>query len=53
MTDTAMRRLPSAGTLLLAQIRYRAKLLAGGRAVVIGVGLPVILLIAMTSMTAR
>ena len=53
MTDTAMRRLPSAGTLLLAQIRYQAKLLAGGRAVVIGVGLPVILLIASSTRQAH
>src|SRR5262249_27186906 len=42
-------RLPNAGTLLLAQIRYQARLLASGRAIVIGVGLPVILLIASGS----
>jgi ABC-2 type transport system permease protein len=53
MTDTAMRRLPSVATLLLAQIRYQAKLLAGGRAVVIGVGLPVILLIASSTRQAH
>ena len=53
MTDTATRQLPSTGTLLLAQIRYQAKLLAGGRAVVIGVGLPVILLIASSTRQAH
>jgi ABC-2 type transport system permease protein len=44
--STAASRQPSAGPLLLAQIHYQAKLLVSGRAVVIGVGLPVILLIA-------
>jgi ABC-2 type transport system permease protein len=38
-------RMPSSGRLLLAQIGYQARLLASGRAVTIGVGLPVILLI--------
>jgi ABC-2 type transport system permease protein len=50
MSDTAALsasvRMPSVGRLLSAQISYQARLLAGGRAVVIGVGLPVILLIA-------
>src|ERR1700722_20220178 len=49
MIDTpgaAAPRLPGAGRLLTAQIGYQARLLASGRAVVIGVGLPVILLIA-------
>ena len=39
-------RMPSAGRLLAAQIGYQARLLASGRAITIGVGLPVILLIA-------
>jgi ABC-2 type transport system permease protein len=44
--DPAHARLPSAAELLLLQIRYQARLLlANGRAMVIGVGLPVILLI--------
>jgi len=42
----ATPRMPSAGRLLAAQIGYQARLLASGRAVTIGVGLPVILLIA-------
>ncbi len=49
MTDTAPAtagRMPSVGRLLAAQIAYQARLLASGRAVIIGVGLPVILLIA-------
>jgi ABC-2 type transport system permease protein len=46
-------RLPSTGALLLAQIRYQAKLLLSGRAVVIGVGLPVILLIASNTKHAH
>lgn len=50
MSDTAALsasvRMPSVGRLLSAQISYQARLLASGRAVVIGVGLPVILLIA-------
>lgn len=50
-TDSALNaracRLPGVVPLLLVQIRYQAQsLLANGRAVVIGVGLPVILLIA-------
>jgi ABC-2 type transport system permease protein len=44
--EPARPRLPSAAELLLLQIRYQARLLmANGRAMVIGVGLPVILLI--------
>jgi ABC-2 type transport system permease protein len=43
---TAPPRLPGAGRLLAAQIGYQARLRAGGRAVTIGIGLPVILLIA-------
>jgi ABC-2 type transport system permease protein len=50
MTHTvsaAPGRLPNVGTLLLAQIRYQIRrLLAGGRALAVGVGLPVILLVA-------
>jgi ABC-2 type transport system permease protein len=52
-TRTAPIRLPGAGRLLLAQIRYQALLLAGGRAVVIGVGLPVLLLIASNTRYAH
>ena len=40
------RAMPSVGRLLAAQIGYQARLLASGRAITIGVGLPVILLIA-------
>lgn len=49
MTDsirTLTPRIPGAGRLLAAQIGYQARLLASGRAVIIGIGLPVILLIA-------
>jgi ABC-2 type transport system permease protein len=52
VTDTRVR-LPPAGRLLLAQIRYQALLLASGRAVVIGVGLPVLLLIASNTKNAH
>lgn len=46
-TSAHAGRLPSIMPLLLLQIRYQARLLlANGRAVVIGIGLPVILLIA-------
>lgn len=38
--------MPSVGRLLTAQIGYQARLLASGRTITIGVGLPVILLIA-------
>jgi ABC-2 type transport system permease protein len=38
--------MPSPGRLLAAQISYQARLLASGRAITIGIGLPVILLIA-------
>src|SRR5580693_192557 len=56
MIDTpgaATPRLPSAGRLLTAQIGYQARLLASGRAVTIGIGLPVILLIASHSSNGR
>ena len=46
ITRTVTPRMPSAGRLLAAQIGYQARLLASGRAITIGVGLPVILLIA-------
>lgn len=49
MTDTtrgAAGSMPSVGRLLAVQIGYQARLLSSGRAIVIGVGLPVILLIA-------
>ncbi len=40
-------RLPRAGTLLIAQIRYQTRLLlSSGRALAVGLGLPVILLVA-------
>ena len=49
MTDTirpAEQRMPSIGRLLAAQIGYQARLLASGRAITIGIGFPIILLIA-------
>jgi ABC-2 type transport system permease protein len=49
MTATARAtagRMPRSGRLLAAQISYQARLLASGRAITIGVGLPVILLFA-------
>jgi ABC-2 type transport system permease protein len=49
MTATAPARparMPSVGRLLAAQVSYQARLLASGRSIIIGVGLPVILLIA-------
>jgi ABC-2 type transport system permease protein len=49
MTDTARTatpRMPSVGRLLAAQIGYQARLLLSGRAVTIGIGFPIILLIA-------
>lgn len=53
MPDTATTvplRLPAIGPLLLAQVRYQARLLlANGRAVMIGIGLPVLLLIGSSS----
>ena len=56
MPDTATPvplRLPAIGPLLLAQVRYQARLLlANGRAVMIGIGLPVLLLSAPRA-TAR
>ena len=56
MIDTpgaAAPRLPGAGRLLTAQIGYQARLLASGRAVTIGIGLPVILLIASHGSNGR
>jgi ABC-2 type transport system permease protein len=49
MTDAATKlsRLPGVGVLLVAQVRYQARLiLASGRALAVGFGLPVILLVA-------
>jgi ABC-2 type transport system permease protein len=44
---TAARRLPSGASLLMAQIRYQSRLLlSSGRGLAIGIGLPVILLVA-------
>ena len=42
----AAGRMPGGGRLLATQISYQARLLASGRAITIGVGLPVILLFA-------
>jgi ABC-2 type transport system permease protein len=39
-------RMPSVGQLLAAQVSYQARLLASGRTIIIGVGLPVIMLLA-------
>jgi ABC-2 type transport system permease protein len=52
MTATARAtsaRMPNVGRLLAAQISYQARLLTSGRAITIGVGLPVILLISSHS----
>jgi ABC-2 type transport system permease protein len=52
MTDAARAltpRMPSIGRMLAAQITYQARLLASGRALIIGIGLPVLLLIASHS----
>jgi ABC-2 type transport system permease protein len=48
MTDIAPApaTMPSVGRVLAAQVSYQARLLASGRAITIGVGFPVILLIA-------
>ena len=49
MTDTMLptqSRIPSIGRLLADQIGYQARLLASGRAITIGIGFPIILLIA-------
>jgi ABC-2 type transport system permease protein len=49
VTDTARddtSRMPSVGRLLAAQVSYQARLLASGRAITIGIGFPIILLIA-------
>lgn len=40
------KKMPSIGRLLLSQVVYQARLLAGGRTITIGVGFPVILLLA-------
>jgi ABC-2 type transport system permease protein len=45
-TRAATPRMPSVGRLFATQIGYQARLLASGRAITIGIGLPVILLIA-------
>jgi ABC-2 type transport system permease protein len=45
-TRTLTSPMPSIGRMLGAQIAYQARLLASGRAVIIGIGLPVLLLIA-------
>lgn len=50
MTDTDTNRLPPIPGLLAAQISYQARLLlSNGRAVVVGIGLPVLLLITAIS----
>lgn len=46
MTEALTTRMPAIGRVLAGQIAYQARLLAGGRAIIIGVGLPVLLLIA-------
>jgi ABC-2 type transport system permease protein len=49
MTDTTRAvaaPMPSVGRLLAAQIGYQARLLASGRSITIGIGFPIILLIA-------
>jgi ABC-2 type transport system permease protein len=46
VTGHAQPRMPNIGRLLAAQIGYQGRLLASGRAVTIGIGLPVILLLA-------
>jgi ABC-2 type transport system permease protein len=45
-TDRAQSRMPGIGRVLATQIGYQARLLASGRAVTIGIGFPIILLIA-------
>jgi ABC-2 type transport system permease protein len=53
MTDTALRLpMPNIGRMLATQIAYQARLLASGRAITIGIGLPVLLLIASHASTA-
>lgn len=42
----ARGRMPGTAALLAAQLRYQIRLLASGRAVIIGIGLPVLLLMA-------
>ena len=52
--STKAVRLPSAGRLLVAQIRYQVRLLiSSGRAIAVGVGLPVILLVASKGKDTR
>jgi ABC-2 type transport system permease protein len=58
MTDTTLRpptqdigRMPNIARMLAAQIGYQARLLASGRAIIIGIGLPVLLLIASHAST--
>jgi hypothetical protein len=46
VTGHAQPRMPNIGRLLAAQIGYQGRLLASGRAVTIGIGLPIILLLA-------
>ena len=51
---TKAGRLPGAGKLLITQIRYQVRLLiSSGRAIAIGVGLPVILLVASKGKDTR
>ncbi len=52
--STKAVRLPGAGKLLLAQIRYQVRLLiSSGRAIAVGAGLPVILLVASKGKDTR
>ena len=52
--STKTGRLPIAGRLLVAQIRYQVRLLiSSGRAIAVGVGLPVILLVASKGKDTR
>ena len=54
MTDTTRALpMPSVVRLLAAQVTYQARLLASGRAVTIGIGFPVILLIASHTQGTR
>ncbi len=53
-TGTKTGRLPSEGKLLVTQIRYQVRLLlSSGRAIAVGVGLPVILLVASKGKDTR
>jgi ABC-2 type transport system permease protein len=52
--STKTGRLPTAGRLLVVQIRYQVRLLiSSGRAIAVGVGLPVILLVASKGKDTR